>query len=176
MTKIIIAVVVVAVVVIAGCMIVGPQIQNGTIGQVTEVADTYSYTIEGEVSKPGTYVLSDVVSMSDLIYAAGGTIYNTDDRSYFDEAVVEPGNTYYIGGKYDNTDICSTAEIVKVNINTDSAEQMLKISGITSSIASSIVSYRSEIGTYKTIEDLLGVYGIGNATYRKIRNYVILHE
>ena len=175
MSKIIIIVVIAAVVVIAGCMVVGPKIANNG-ANVTEVSETNSYTIEGEVSKPGTYVLKDAVSMSDLIYAAGGEVHNTDDRTYFDDTILKPGSTYYIGGKFDATDICSTTELTKVNINVDSADEMTKINGITSSIASSIVSYRAQIGTYTTIEDLLGVYGIGNATYRKIRNYVILHE
>ena len=31
-------------------------------------------------------------------------------------------------------------------------------------------------GFFKTLEELLNVYGIGNATYRKVRDYVILHE
>ena len=50
------------------------------------------------------------------------------------------------------------------------------LGGYTSSIASSIVSYRTGTGPFKTVEQLLEVYGIGNATYRKIRNFVTLHE
>lgn len=174
MTKLLIIVCVAVAIFIVGTMIVVPA--NNTPANTTEVSETHSYTIEGEVSKPGTYVLADAVSMSDLINAAGGPVHNTDDRSYFDEIVLKPGSTYYVGGKYDATDICSTTQIDKVNINKDSAEVLTKINGITSSIASSIVSYRADAGTYTTIEDLLNVYGIGNATYRKIRNYVILHE
>ena len=52
----------------------------------------------------------------------------------------------------------------------------MSVSGVTTSIASSIVSYRTENGMFNTIEQLMDVYGIGNATYHKIRNYVILHE
>lgn len=175
MIKIIIGVVIAAVVVIGGFLLLEPVV-NGTSGNVTEVGETYSYTIEGEVSKPGTYVLSDAISMADLIDAAGGTTYNADDRSYFNDAVLTVGNTYYIGGRYDETDVCNDTELVKVNINSDNAETLTTINGITSSVASSIVSYRAEIGTFQTIEQLLDVYGIGNATYRKVRNYVILHE
>jgi len=174
MTKLIIGVVVFAVVILAGMMFIVPS--TNSTANTTEISETNSYTIEGEVSKPGTYVIADAVSMSDLINAAGGPVHNTDDRSYFDEVVLKPGSTYYIGGKYDASDVCSTTAIDKVNINKDSAETLTKINGITSSIASSIVSYRAEAGTYTTLEDLLNVYGIGNATYRKIRNYVILHE
>ncbi len=175
MIKIIIGVVIAAVVVIGGFLLLEPVV-SGTSGQVTEVGDTYSYTIEGEVSKPGTYVLSDAISMVDLIDAAGGTTFNADERTYFDDAKLVAGNTYYIGGKYDESNICNDVEIAKVNINSDNAETLTSINGITSSIASSIVSYRAENGTFQTIEQLLDVYGIGNATYKKVRNYVILHE
>ncbi len=63
----------------------------------------------------------------------------------------------------------------KVNVNSDDATTLATVSGITTTIANSIVSYRSENGEFSTLEQLLEVYGIGNATYRKIRGYVILH-
>ncbi len=176
MVKILICLVVAAAVVVCGLMIVSPKISGNDVGNVTEVGTTFSYTIEGEVAKPGTYVLTDAISMNDLIYAAGGVIHNTDDRTYFDDFKPVAGTTYYVGGKYDNTDICSNKEIEKVNINKSSADELTKINGITSSIASSIVSYRTSAGTFNCLEDLLSVYGIGNATYRKIRNFVYLHE
>ena len=113
--------------------------------------------------------------MGDLIAAAGGTTTNADDLSFFDEAPLKSGSTYYIAGKYDEADICSKTEISKVNINEDDASTLMSVNGITTSIANSIVSYRSENGIFDTIEELMDVYGIGNATYRKIRNYVILH-
>ena len=175
MFKIIIGVIIVAFMVIGGYMMLDPKINGGSAG-VTEIAETYSYTIEGEVSKPGTYVLSDAVTMLDLIDAAGGAVRNTDERSYFDDYELTSGNTYYIGGKFDTTDVCSNTEISKVNINVDAQDTLMSINGITSSIASSIVSYRQENGTFRALEDLLNVYGIGPATYRKVRNFVILHE
>ena len=90
--------------------------------------------------------------------------------------VYKAGTTYYIASKFDETDICSKSEIGKVNINEDDAQTLMTVNGITTSIATSIVSYRSENGIYNTIEDLLNVYGIGNATYHKVRNYVVLHK
>lgn len=175
MIKLIIGVVIAAIAVIGGFLLLEPVV-SGTAGGVTEIGDTYSYTIEGEVAKPGTYVLSDAISMADLIDAAGGATYNADERSYFETAVLKAGSTYYIAGKYDETDICNDRELTKVNINSDNAETLSSINGISASIASSIVSYRAENGTFQTIEELLEVYGIGNATYHKVRNYVILHE
>ena len=178
MAKVLIGVIVVAFIVIIGFLVIDPDLnQVNNNGAITEVIDNSGskYTIEGEVNKAGTYVLSDSITMGDLIAAAGGTTSNADDLAFFDEAPLKSGSTYYIAGKYDETDICSKTELSKVNINEDDASTLMSVNGITTSIASSIVSYRSENGMFNTIEQLMDVYGIGNATYRKIRNYVILH-
>ena len=179
MAKVLIGVVVAAFVVIIGFLLIDPDLNQVTDnGAVTEVIDSKTgnkYTVEGEVNKPGTYVLSDSATMADLIAAAGGVNSNADELAYFETATLKSGSTYYIAGKYDTTDICSKNEVSKVNINEDDATTLMSVNGITTSIASSIVSYRTENGIFNTIEQVMEVYGIGNATYHKIRNYVILH-
>ena len=176
MVKLIIGAVIAVFLVIGGFMLLDPMLNSHTVADTTEVAETFSYTIEGEVTKVGTYTLADAITMADLIEAAGGVAPNADDRAYFSNASLTAGQTYYIASKYDSCDVCGSSEITKVNINADNAETLMSINGITSSVASSIVSYRSEKGTFQTIEQLKEVYGIGDATYRRVRNYVILHE
>ena len=176
MVKLIIGAVIAVFLVIGGFMLLDPVINPSTVTDTVEVSDTHTFTIEGEVSKVGTYTLADAVSMADLINAAGGVSSNADDRSYFESATLKAGETYFIASRYDASDVCGNSEINKVNINADSAETLMGINGITSSVASSIVSYRAEKGSFQTLEDLKNVYGIGDATYRRIRNYVILHE
>ena len=178
MYKIIIGVVIAAAVIIIGFMIIDPKMNNNNANQTPQTTETNSgntYTIEGEVNKPGTYVFSDNITMGDLIQAGGGTTNNADYLAFFEESPLTAGNTYYIASKYDMTDVCNNQEIAKVNINADDTNTLTSINGITSSIASSIVSYRTSNGVFKTIEQLTEVYGIGNATYRKIRNFVTLH-
>jgi len=178
MYKIIIGVVIAAAVVIIGFMMIDPKVNtNGTSSNTTETnADNgKAYTIEGEVNKPGTYLLSEGISMQDLITAGGGLTNNADDLAFFYEATLKSGSTYYIASKFDNTDICNNQEITKVNINSDTADALTSVNGITSSIASSIVSYRTSNGAFKTLEQIMEVYGVGNATYRKVRNYITLH-
>lgn len=178
MIKILIGVVIAAFIVIVGFLIIDPDLnQVSNNSSITEVVDTKGnkYTIEGEVNKAGTYVLSDSATMNDLIEAAGGLNKNADDLAYFGTAVLKSGSSYYIPSKYDDTDVCSKSEISKVNVNEDDAATLMTVNGITTSIASSIVSYRTENGIFDTLEELMDVYGIGNATYHKIRGYVILH-
>lgn len=178
MVKILIGVVVVTVLVITTFLILDPNVGIvQTNAPVTEVSSsTFIVTVEGEVYKPGTYTLEDGATMIDLIETAGGVTSHVDERAYYETATLVNGSTYYIASKFDATDLCNSSEIQKVNINSDTSETLATINGITSTIANSIVTYREENGLFSTIEELQEVYGIGPATYKKVRSYVILHE
>ena len=178
MVKILIGVVVVTVLVITTFLILDPNV--GIVqsnAPVTEVSsNSFVVTIEGEVYKPGTYTLADGATMQDLIDTAGGATSYADERAYYETATLVNGSSYYIASKFDATDLCNSSAITKVNINSDSSETLAGVNGITSTIANSIVTYREENGLFSTIEELQEVYGIGPATYKKVRGYVILHE
>lgn len=180
MIKLIIGAVVAAFVVIVGFLIIDPEI-NVTTNESAEVSDDNSissgkYSIEGEINKAGTYSFNSTPTMDDLIVAAGGLTNNADERAFYTTYELTAGNTYYIASYYETSDLCGGNSIEKANINKDDAEKLSEINGLSKTVATAIVSYRSEHGEFNCLEDLLDVYGIGNATYRKIRNYVILHE
>lgn len=179
MIKIFIGVIAVAFIVIVGFMVLDPDLpKNANVGNITESIGAVGnkFTIEGEVYKTGTYTLGDTPTMGDLIEAAGGLTAVADEYCYFPDAELKGGTTYYIASKFDSADVCNNKEIEKVNINTAPATELTKVSGFTTAIANSIVSWRVENEMFHTIEDLLNVYGIGTATYRKVRNFVTLHE
>jgi competence ComEA-like helix-hairpin-helix protein len=62
----------------------------------------------------------------------------------------------------------------KVNINTASAEELQKLSGVGPSTAQAIVDFRAANGRFNTIEDLDKVPRIGPAFIEKVRPYVTL--
>lgn len=170
---------VVAFVAIVAFLVIDPNINpfgGGDITDTSTLKNVFTITVEGEVLKTGTYVLSDGATMGDLISAAGGETSNSDDLAYFDTADLKTGMTYYIAPKYDLSDICNTVPITKVNVNKATQESLMSVNGITASIANSIISHRSSNGQFMTLEALYDVYGIGSATYKKVRNYVTLHE
>lgn len=175
MFKILIGVVVVTIAVLVTFIAIDPNVTGSAAGGATEVAKTFTVAVEGEVYKTGNFTMKEGSTMADLISTAGGTTVNADPRAYYEEAELSKGMTYFIASKYDSSDVCNTSEVQKVNLNSDDATTLSTISGITTTIANSIVSYRSEKGMFSTIEQVMEVYGVGNATYRKIRNYVILH-
>jgi comEA protein len=69
----------------------------------------------------------------------------------------------------------STDEInaeITVNINTASLDELTLLDGIGPSLASAIISYRSEHGTFARPEDLLKISGIGKKKFEKIKNNI----
>lgn len=52
-----------------------------------------------------------------------------------------------------------TATDIKVNLNTATAKDLMKVKGLNASRARAIVAYRKKHGDYKTVQDLANVKG-----------------
>ena len=178
MIKLIIGAIAAVFVVIVGFLVIDPNVNNQTTYDTTIVSEgsTFRITLEGEVVKPGTYALYEGVTMSEAITKAGGLTSNSDSLAFFEDLVLSNGQTYYIAPVYNEDDVCNTNPIEKVNINSDSEEDLTRVNGLTKTLANAIVDYRTNTKKFDYLEELMEVYGIGNATYRKLRNFVTLHE
>jgi len=64
--------------------------------------------------------------------------------------------------------------IIRININTATKQQLQKIPGIGATIAQRIINYRNQHGSFKSLEELCLVKGIGNAKLQKIKPYIEL--
>jgi competence protein ComEA len=58
-------------------------------------------------------------------------------------------------------------EVVKININTATAEQLTELQGIGASHAAGIIAYRQKNGPFQRPEDLMNVPRIGKKTFEK---------
>ncbi len=54
-----------------------------------------------------------------------------------------------------------------VNLNTATVAELVTLSGIGQSKAEAIIEYRKQIGSFKNINEITMVKGIGNATFEK---------
>jgi competence protein ComEA len=59
-----------------------------------------------------------------------------------------------------------------VNVNTATATELEELPGIGEVIAQAIVDYRTENGPFASVDQLLDVSGIGDATLEDIRDLV----
>ncbi len=62
----------------------------------------------------------------------------------------------------------------KVSINSATKEELMKLEGIGEVKAEAIIKYRQENGSFKSVEELKNVSGIGDAVYDKIKDNIIV--
>ena len=180
MFKIILAVVALTVVGILVFKAIDPtQETAGGNAPTTLVSDdnkTISCRISGEISRPGTYKCDINSTLGDLIRIASGETSNADELAFDTTYVLQQGLEFYIAPKYKTDSICASDPIVKFNINSASEEEMKEVGGVGSAIAKAIISYRTSGNSFKRIEDIKNVSGIGNATFEKLKNVIRLRD
>ena len=139
-------------------------------------SDTLQVTITGEVNHTGTYLVALKSTLADLLDAASGATSNADSKAFDTSFLLEDKQAFYIAPLYDNGNTCAVTPISKVCINTADKATLLGVSAFSSTVAGNIVSYRETNRSFKRLEDLKNVSGIGNATFEKCKNYVTLTE
>jgi len=67
-------------------------------------------------------------------------------------------------------------QAVKININTASAEELTQLKGIGASHAARIIAFRTENGPFKRPEDLVKVPRVGQKTFEKNKDLILVAE
>ena len=63
-----------------------------------------------------------------------------------------------------------------ININTASKEELMQLEGVGSAIAERIVEYREANGPFEEPEDIMNVKGIGESTYEKNKDRIMVEQ
>jgi competence protein ComEA len=174
MLKIILGVLAFTIITIFVFLNLDPKVVHDSSITESNSGEFFTVSISGEILRPGTYVMNDGELLEDLLSVAGGVNSNADSLAYDLSIQLENSQSYYIAPKFDEADVCGDSPIVKVGLNTSLKEELMTINFVGSSIATSIVSYREENGSYTYIEEIMKVSGIGQATFEKIKNYITL--
>ncbi len=68
----------------------------------------------------------------------------------------------------------SPSVVFPININTATSEELQLLPGIGPVLAQRILDYRTEIGQFSSLDELMDVKGIGEKTYAKILEYITI--
>lgn len=131
----------------------------------------------GAVVRPGVYELEEGMRVCDAVEAAGGLLEDADQASLNQAAVLQDAEKICVYTREEAAQGISgqtsgNGGSGKVNINTADTAQLCTLSGIGASRAADIIAYREANGGFQSIEDIMNVSGIKEATFQKIRDEI----
>lgn len=152
---------------------------TGTTGTSASPAGTpILVDVAGWVRWPGVYTFVEGDRVIDAIEAAGGARHGASLASLNLAAPLADGSQILVHkGSEAPAPVGSTgappgALPALININTATAAELETLSGIGEVIAQAIIDYRTENGQFASVDALLDVSGIGDATLEEIRDAV----
>lgn len=142
----------------------------------TPVGTLYVHVL-GAVANPGLYRLAAGARVVDAVAAAGGFTAAADPGSLNLARPLSDGEQVVaavVGAAPPVTGAGGSAGLVgaKVNLNTADAAALETLPRIGPAMAQRILDWRAANGRFTSVEDLLGVTGIGDATFAGLKDLV----
>ena len=136
--------------------------------------------IIGEINKPGIVELEERARVIDAIKKAGGTTEKADLAQINLAYILKDGQKIYIPNTEDNdkkieyntANIENNIKEEKININTADEDELQRLPGVGASTAAKIIKYREENGSFRRIEDIQNVKGIGETKYNDLKEQI----
>ena len=150
---------------------------------------TVTCDISGAVKHQGVYTLKNGARLQELIEAAGGTTDKAQLKTINRAILLKDQDKIHIPYKGEKVDSALTAGTgnnsasaaansssenqgsgEKVNLNTADVAGLQKLTGIGEKKAEQIIAYREQNGSFKKVEDLMQVSGIGEKTFASLKD------
>lgn len=129
--------------------------------------------VAGAVARPGVVLLKEGARVMDAVESAGGPLPEADLDALNLAQPVQDGQKITVPRKGEGgAPGASREKSGKVNINTADAGELEKLPGIGPTLAERIVSYREKNGSFKSIDELKKVSGIGEKKFSEIKDLV----
>jgi competence protein ComEA len=139
--------------------------------------------VKGAITTPGVYEASMGERVIDIIEKAGGLLDSADKNNInFAMKVVDEMVLYIpaIGEQNPTMAGAATSGSVqegttadgKISLNSATESELQTLPGIGPSKALAILEYRETNGSFKKIEDLMEISGIGEKTFEKLKEHI----
>ena len=131
--------------------------------------------VSGAVRTPGVYAVDEGDRLADVIELAGGATDEADLAAVNLAVRVRDEDHLYIprqGESFRPQRSQGVTGSGKMDINSATARELQALPGIGEVRSESIIRYRGANGPFSSVEDLLGVRGIGAATLDAIRDLI----
>lgn len=129
----------------------------------------------GAVNNPGVYEGEANLRLYQFIELAGGFREDASVESLNLAQEVQDGIQIYVPSKQEAAESSmpvSEGQSTKLNLNTASKSELTQLPGIGEVKAEAILSYRDMNGAFQTIEELMNIPGIKEATFEQIKNLI----
>ncbi|MBQ6550803.1 MAG: ComEA family DNA-binding protein [Lachnospiraceae bacterium] len=128
--------------------------------------------ITGCVKSPGVYTVPEGTRIHEVLALAGGFSEDADTGAVNLAEALYDGEAVRIPGKNEEYGETAAPSDGRVDLNTADKEQLMTLPGIGEAKAEAILSYRKTHGRFSSVDDLLGVSGIGEGILSRIRDKI----
>jgi competence protein ComEA len=145
--------------------------------------------VKGQVKKPGVYQSSVGERVIDIITRAGGLSENADETQVNFAEHVQDEMVIYIpakgedgqaavgtgGGNFASSVESTNNNQGKIDLNKADVNELQNLPGIGPAKAAAIIEYREKSGKFQAVEDLKNISGIGDKTFEKLKDLIVVH-
>ena len=147
----------------------------------------------GAVQQPGVYALTENSRLFEALEQAGGFLPEADTEYHNLARLLKDGERIYILSKDESAQMSIQEQITgepeeqelepgttndigekQININTATVAELTSLPGIGEARAKDIVEYRTKVGEFREITELMNVSGIGEAMFEKIKHRITI--
>lgn len=142
--------------------------------------------IKGQIKQPGVYQANTGERVIDVISRAGGVTEQADQGQVNFAEHVQDEMVIYIPAKGEGVPSSGSSggqaaqggagqNEGKINLNKADEAELQNLPGIGPAKAAAIIEYRNTSGPFKAVEDLKNISGIGEKTFEKLKDSVVVH-
>ena len=147
--------------------------------------------VQGEIQKPGVYIFEHPPTLKEAIEKAGGLNGKISYESKSSSEILETGALITV----QRVTPSSLGEVglikikigrmeankllvfnIPLDLNRVSAEDLSLIPGIGESLAQEIIAYRQRRKSFRSVEELKKVKGLGDKKYQSLQTYFIVNR